>query len=333
MRQGKSDKSVLIIDDNEDDYRIISRYISNSYKTEYCSEKSDFIKHISSLNPACILLDYHMGIKEGIKVLEELKSTDGIKRIPVIMMTGEENPDIIIECMKNNADDYLIKGRYDKEKILHAIEHAIINSNLKKKIEEQQTLILNLSRTDELTGVFSRRYLIERIEEEILRSKRSKAVFSVTMVDLDHFKNINDVYGHLAGDAVLKKMTKIIKTGIRNTDYVGRYGGDEFVIVLLDFDKTENKVIVKNHANIINNIRKSINNTDIIFPDEFLKEASVLEKKTINVSGTFGIALYNDSISTFSDFLAEADRALYEAKENGRNCVAFFDNKNFQFFK
>jgi len=325
MQHSENSNIVLIIDDNEDDYKIISRYIKDNYKTEYCNEQTDYIKHISDLNPSCILLDYHMGIKEGIKVLEELKNNNIIKTIPVIMMTGEDNPDIIIECMKHNADDYLIKGRYDKVRILHAIEQAIINSNLKKKIEEQQVLILDLSRTDELTGVFSRRYLIEKVEEEILRSKRSKAIFSVTIMDLDYFKKINDVYGHLAGDIVLKKITNTIKTSIRKTDYVGRYGGDEFIIVLLDFEKTGKKVVLKNHIKQINNIKESIYNTEITVPDNSLKIENVLKEITINVSGTFGITLYNDSISTFSEMLRDADRALYKAKENGRNCVVCFN--------
>jgi len=309
MQQENKNKTVLIIDDNEDDYRIISRNILNHYNAEYCVEISNHIEQITELKPDCILLDYHMELENGINLLKKLKSTEGIRKIPVIMMTGEENPDIIIQCMKNNAEDYLIKGKYDKERILHAIDQAIINADLKKKIEKQQKLILEISRTDELTGV-----------------------------DLDSFKNINDEYGHLTGDIVLKDMTRIIKEGIRNTDYIGRFGGDEFIIVLIDFEKKRKNDIIQNHSKILDKIRKNISNSAVI---PSAKEIVVVDhditkdiqiKKTIHYSATFGYTLFNDSISTASDLLGNADRALYKAKENGKNCVACYDSGKIIFY-
>ncbi len=334
----KDNKKILIIDDNEDDYKIISRYISKCYSTKYFSGHNKNLKYISDYKPDCILLDYHMGTSNGISILKELKKKDNLKNIPVIMMTGEENPNIIIECMKNNADDYLIKGKYDKERIHHAIEQAIINSNLEKKIDKQQALILQLSRTDELTGVYSRRYLMERIDDEILRSKRRKGIFSIAMVDLDSFKNINDEYGHLTGDIVLKDMTRIIKEGIRNTDYVGRFGGDEFIIVLIDFEKKIKNDIIQNHGKIIDKIRKNISNSAVIPSAKGILELTnditrdIQIKKAIHYSATFGYTLFNDSISTASDLLANADRALYRAKGKGRNCVACYDSGRIIFY-
>jgi len=338
MQHNSNTKSVLIIDDNEDDYKIISRYISDKYITEYCDENKNFIKQIIKSNPDCILLDYHMGTEEGIKVLKKLKSTKEIKRIPVIMMTGEESPDIIIQCMKNDADDYLIKGSYDQDRIVKSIEQSIEKADLKAKIKEQHKLILKISRTDELTGVFSRRYLMERIDDDILRAKRRKGIFSMAIVDLDSFKNINDEYGHITGDTVLKKLTKIINKGIRRTDYVGRFGGDEFIIILLDYGKNNKKDIIQIHGNILNKIRKNITNSVIIpSPKEVLELTPEITedthiKKAINFSGTFGYALFNDSIFTASDLLAHADIALYKAKENGKNCVACYDSGKITFF-
>lgn len=319
-------KSVLIIDDNEDDYRIISRDISDSYITEYLDGIKNTLDQIAHLNPDCILLDYHMSTKEGIECLKTIKSTEELKRVPVIMMTGEESPDIIIACMKNNADDYLIKGKYDRIRILHAIEQAISNADLKKKIDKQQKLILQMSRTDELTGVFSRRYLMERIDDEILRSKRRKGFFSLAMIDLDSFKQINDIYGHLTGDLILKEMTKIIKNGIRSTDYVGRFGGDEFVIVLLDLEKNKKENTIQNHGRILDTIRKNISSS-VIIPSK--EDTHIMEPIKFSVS--CGYTVFDDSISTASDLLINADRALFKAKENGKNCVAFYEGDKITF--
>jgi len=138
MQPKQEKKLILIIDDNEDDYKMISRSISNHYCTEYCDENSNFIEQITKLKPDCVLLDQHMGDIDGTEVLKNLKAKKSIQEIPVIMMTGDSNPEIIVLCMKNNADDYLIKGNYDQERILHALEQSINKANLKKQIKEHQ---------------------------------------------------------------------------------------------------------------------------------------------------------------------------------------------------
>lgn len=165
-----------------------------------------------------------------------------------------------------------------------------------------------LSITDELTGLYNRRYFNQRYEREVLRAKRYKRPLSVIMVDIDYFKNYNDVNGHILGDQVLKKVANSIETNLRKADIVARYGGEEFVILLPEIDKT--------HADqVAEKLRLAIEKGK--FPQE---ENQPKGKVTISL----GLATLPNDSSNSQELLEYADRALYRAKARGRNCVATF---------
>lgn len=131
-------KTVLIIDDNEDDYIAIKRYIKSNYKTVYDNGSLNIINLINLNNPDCILIDYHLGKKKGIDLLKQIKINEELEDKPIIMLTGETNPEVIVDCMKHNATDYIIKGEYNKESIKKVISQAIEKADLKREIKEQK---------------------------------------------------------------------------------------------------------------------------------------------------------------------------------------------------
>ncbi len=158
--------------------------------------------------------------------------------------------------------------------------------------------------TDGLTGIYSRRYFLERLQEEFHRAKRFSIPLSLLMIDLDHFKEINDQYGHQAGDYVLEAITSIFQENIRGIDLVGRYGGEEFVM-LFPHTKEDGAITVTKR------IKKQIAKTIFNFNGE-----------NITVTASFGMAVYpNPRINSIDDFIKIADRVLYSAKENGRNRI------------
>ncbi len=166
----------------------------------------------------------------------------------------------------------------------------------RKKFEE---LLYHQSVTDPLTNIYNRRFFMEILEQEAERTKRNKKPFSLIMFDLDHFKNVNDHFGHTAGDKVLKKVADTVKGRIRKTDYFARWGGEEFIILLPETS-------LNNAANLAEELRRQI---------------SIMELENIGrVTASFGVAeyRYTDTIDTV---LLRVDNILYEAKNNGRNCV------------
>ena len=190
----------------------------------------------------------------------------------------------------------------DKEKfaiLAHQFALALRRLKLYKDIE-------TLAITDGLTGVYTRRYFLERFDEEIKRSRLRKSSLSFLMIDADHFKKINDQHGHLSGDAVLKEIANIIQENVREIDIVGRFGGEEFCVVLPDTDQDGAIVVAQR-------IRKSTEKRSIKAYDS-----------TLHVTLSIGIAIYPSDGKLLEELMDKADWALYRAKSQGRNCVVAF---------
>ena len=162
-----------------------------------------------------------------------------------------------------------------------------------------------LSITDSLTRLFSRRHFLERFKEELRRSKKFKYSFSFLMVDIDKFKDFNDNYGHLVGDAILRELAKTIKDTMRQIDFVGRYGGEELSVILVETDKEQAKAAAER-------LRQAIASRNIRVYDEELKVTVSIGIATFPVDGVSEEAL-----------IEGADKALYMAKEAGRNRVKY----------
>jgi diguanylate cyclase (GGDEF)-like protein len=190
----------------------------------------------------------------------------------------------------------------DKEKfaiLAHQFALALRRLKLYKEIE-------TLAITDGLTGTSTRRYFIERFEEEIKRSSLHHSSLSLLMIDADHFKKVNDQHGHLAGDQVLTEIAKIIKENVREIDIVGRFGGEEFCVVLPDTDLEGSLVVAER-------IRKSAEKRLIKAYDS-----------TLRVTLSIGLSLYPFDGKVAEELMDKADWALYRAKSQGRNCVVAF---------
>ncbi len=194
-----------------------------------------------------------------------------------------------------------LKGLREEDKenfsvFLNQLTLVLRRSSLYERLQE-------LAITDSLTGLFSRRYMLERSEDELRRSKKFNLDFSLLLADIDHFKSYNDRYGHLVGDQILRNLGRIIKTNIRLIDLAARFGGEEFLILLPETDKIQ-------AVNAGERIRKAIEIEKIKAYDEIL-----------NVSCSFGVAGFPQDSSELADLVDKADFALYQAKKEGRNRV------------
>ncbi len=165
-----------------------------------------------------------------------------------------------------------------------------------QKLSEQNSILKNQSTIDGLTGLYNHRYIYERLAEESHRCSRHKCSFTVMILDIDHFKNINDTFGHLTGDKILKELSLILKENIRQTDLVGRYGGEEFLIMLAEISLNEGFEVAEK-------IRQ------IVYSTTFSQD--------IRFTVSIGIEEYTGE--SISDLLEKADNKLYKAKNSGRN--------------
>ena len=181
-----------------------------------------------------------------------------------------------------------------------------------------------LANTDELTGMFSRRAILELLDDEFGKAKRFGFPLSVAMVDLDHFKKINDTYSHIAGDVVLREVARVLQTRLRKFDVLGRYGGDEFLCVLPGTGATGAVSTGERVRVRVNEVRFKI-----ITPDnlEALEIGSGTESETLSTTISVGVATMHDGMQTPVDLVREADAALYVSKGGGRNKVSSAGSK------
>ncbi len=181
-------------------------------------------------------------------------------------------------------------------------QRLLLENEINKRNAAEEEL-RRLAITDSLTGLHNRRHFLELADKEIMRSRRTTKAFSIIMFDIDHFKRINDTYGHQAGDQVLKTIALVCQEKLRQTDVIARYGGDEFFILLPEVDSSD-----ANH--VANEIRTLVAGQEIIF-----------ENQSITVTISMGVAALSMEIEPLDQILARADKALYRAKEAGRNRV------------
>jgi diguanylate cyclase (GGDEF)-like protein len=249
----------------------------------------------ATLLPDVILLDVEMPKPNGFEVCRRLKDNPMLSNIPVIFLTGVTTVEEKVKGLNLGAIDYVTKP-FDAAEL----QARIINSLRNKELLD---LLSKKAMIDGLTGLWNRRYLDQRLAEELAFAKRHKNPMACVMADIDHFKSINDTHGHGFGDLVLKGIANILQQLCRDEDICCRYGGEEFAILVRNTDGVRAKLLAER-------LRKVVETTP--FKSGLLSTV---------VTCSFGVA---DLGTGSDDILKNADKALYVSKEGGRNRVTLF---------
>jgi len=305
---------ILIVDDLKTNILALSM-ILKKVDAEIVTAQSgnEALTKVLEHDISLILLDVNMPEMDGFEVAAFLKEDEETKHIPIIFVTAMDRHD-------GNSRKGYISGAVDfiykpidsfilLSKVNIFLDLWRLRSNLKEEIQEKkknEERIKYLSGNDLLTGLCNRREFHEKLKKEIARAKRSGEKFALLFLDLDGFKKINDSLGHEAGDVLLKKLSDFFRVSLRPSDVLGRYGGDEFVLLLPNIN---DKYKVSSRA------------------DELIKIASQefqYESHLMRVSVSIGIALYPEHAEDDTKLLSCADTAMYLAKEEGKNCFRFY---------
>ena len=299
---------ILIADDNATIKGQLKELLTQEFENIEVFTASDGIEAVSLAeknHPDIIIMDVQMPGMNGYEALRVLKSREGTKEIPVIFLTGtyREEEDLIAG-LEMGAVDYVMKPV--QEKVFLARVKVMV------RLKEAQAHIHRLSMHDPLTECYNRRFLMKRLKEEFNRSSRNHQALSGIMLDLDHFKQINDAYGHDAGDMVLVTVTKVLMSAMREYDVLARYGGEEFFILLPHS-------AVKDAAVMAERLRKLVESLKMKTGD-----------KIIQITASFGVAGYKgtDIPENPDPLLKNTDIALYKAKRAGRNRVEVFKGED-----
>lgn len=302
--------SVLIIDDSVTVREQIIRTLEsvNLFTRYYEAEDGlEGFKKLLSYPVDIILCDLEMPRMDGFKFLSMLKARQELQDVPVIILTGRNDKERKIKGLEQGASDYITKP-FDHEELVARVRVHLKIKKLQDDLKRSNELLLELSNTDHLTGLFNRRYMMNALEKEVQRSVRKGGYLSLILLDIDHFKRVNDKFGHLQGDAVLQKVALLLQKELRSYDCAARYGGEEFVAILPDSTLKESVFVAER-------IRLAVQNTVYNGP---------LAELSLTVS--LGVACFSlEHSRTVDGFIKLADEALYRAKANGRNRIEFHD--------
>jgi diguanylate cyclase (GGDEF)-like protein len=310
---------ILIVDDHEDNIELLrARLEARGYCIDTAMDGEQALARVANTAPDLILLDVMMPRIDGFEVVRRLKADKTLPFIPIILQTALDSTEHKVEGLDAGADDYITKpinfaeleARVKSMLRIKALQDAL--EERERELSEVNSRLLKMAQTDSLTELDNRRYLEQRLDEMFEHSRRLREPVAVVLCDLDRFKSVNDTYGHQVGDVVLKELARILKKEAREIDRVGRYGGEEFMLLLPG-------TVLDAAVTFAERVRKAVEAHTFSF-----------DGGTLQRTMSCGVAAWpHPRIADCDALVKAADDALYVAKETGRNRVIRFDSQAF----
>ena len=298
---------ILVVDDEQVVCQLVKKYLHTAgfNDVHYVTESNAALRDIDTLLPDLVLLDLRMKPVNGLKILEVMRRNERTEHVPVIVLTSDRNEEVKITSLNLGANDFLIKPVCASE--LNArVRNTLAAKVFRDLVTDYSVKLESDVLRDELTGIANRRAFEYEIKRRISEWNRRRTPLGLLMIDVDHFKRINDRYGHRVGDGALHDVAKALTSATREMDLVARYGGEEFAVILPSASVIESKASAER-------VRRAI--AELVF---------TVEEHDVKLTISIGVAnaMCSDDANLF---VRRADTALYSAKENGRNCAYFHD--------
>ena len=313
-------RRILVVDDHPDNVMVLrARLEARGYVVDSAEDGEAALERIHEAPPDLVLLDVMMPKMDGFEVVRRMKADPSLPFIPVIMQTALDSTESMVQGVDAGADDYIAKPINFKE--LEARVKSLLRIQaLQQQLEERERQLSDanerltvMSRTDGLTGLANRRFIEERLHEMWEHGQRLHEPLSIVMCDIDHFKRVNDEYGHQAGDAVLKQFAGTLVSAAREIDRVGRVGGEEFLLILPG-------TVLDAAVTFAERVRENV----------AAHEFDIGDGRILHRTMSCGVAAFpHPAIASQHALVKAADDALYVAKETGRNRVVRFDSREF----
>lgn len=297
---------ILIADDDKVSLTRLKVLLENlGYDVILCTSGDEAWEEIQKDDaPSISILDWLMPGVDGVELCKRIRNLGNEPYRYTILLTSKNEKDDIVSGMEAGADDYMIKPFHPHElRVRLRAARRIVELN--KELVEARNLLYEQAIHDGLTGALNRNAIVGMLKTELVRTNRDGGKLSVAMLDIDHFKNVNDTYGHLAGDQTIREVVTRLQSQLRPYDIVGRYGGEEFLLIFPDTGPKSAKALAERIRLLISEI--AVDTSDGI----------------INITVSIGVwSLCADENCTIPEqAIRSADQALYLAKKNGRNRI------------
>lgn len=294
---------ILVVDDSESQAHYTAMSLKKAgMQTHVIIDPMEIMTAIEDFNPELIIMDMYMPGCNGMELAKIIRQENKYVSMPIIYLSSEDDIDKQLAALSEGGDDFLTKPVKPNRLVI----------TVRNRVNRARDLMSYMV-SDSLTGLFNHTHILYRLENELAQAKKQKTSLAFCMVDIDFFKKINDTYGHPVGDGVIRNLSLYLKQRLRRSDIIGRYGGEEFAIVLPSTNAEEALSVMDTLREQFASYRQSFNDSEL------------------QVTFSCGIAIFDKDSSAHSEKeLAEkADKALYEAKRKGRNCVCIY-SKNME---
>lgn len=303
--------NVLLVDDDSMDREIVKRALKNNEDITTVHEASSAEEGLNAVNNHhfdVLLLDYRMPLIDGIEMVIELRSRPNLGKMAIVMMSSSDDETLALSCLQAGAQDFITKGEITASKLKRAIIQAKKRFELEQKLYDSFCQVRELAERDSLTGLSNRYHFEESLKTSIINNQCLKHTIALLLLDLDHFKKVNDTYGHEMGDKLLKKVVERISQCFLGGELFGRLGGDEFAILITGLKFSNGATFIAQR--IIKSLEKPIE----------------IEGKSIQCGVSIGIAIHPENANTAELLTKYADIAMYRAKKQGRNQLCYFED-------
>ena len=304
MQKSAASYQILVVDDSAISRKLVEQALEGAHPLLFAKTCGEALELFHRHGPSIVVTDWMMPDYSGLELCERIRADAQRGYTYIIVLTGKTEKDNVVKGLAAGADDYLTKP-FDPGELLARIGVGCRTVELHHEIDAKNRLLEEMAHTDVLTGLPNRRGLEDWAARQLRGAARHGFPFWVVAADLDSFKNINDSYGHDAGDAVLKKFAEILKRNTRASDICGRMGGDEFLLVITH---VEDEYI----RTTIDRLREEIAEWEFCFGTG----------SKVSTTVSFGIAGFQGKEAPdFSSLVQQADKALYASKRAGGNQV------------
>jgi len=310
MQEPVEGARILLIEDKEFDKNKVTEALAADLNIVMAVDNGmKAMELTASQNFDILMVSLNLQNEDGLRLCSHLRSNERTRALPIVMIAEGKDMQRVAHGMEIGAYDYILRP-LEKSELLARVRTQIRRKRFQERLRSSYEISLSMALTDSLTGLYNRRYLEVHLEKLIESNAQSKKALAVLLLDIDHFKEVNDTHGHKVGDEVLKVFSDRLKDNVRSFDLVARLGGEEFVVILPDVSPERAYMVAER-------LRKSI-------ADEPVPCST--ETGSLAITTSLGGAVIRNGGHAIASVLERADKALYEAKNTGRNC-SIFENK------
>ena len=303
---------ILVVDDDRVTREFLGGLLrGNGLDVEIAVHGQQAVDRVAQGGIDLVLLDIVMPGLSGVDTCRLIKTMTKDAFVPIMLVTAKSDLDSRVEGLRIGADDYVCKP-FDERELLARVSNMLRLKQMHDDVSVAKARLEKLAVRDELTGLYNYRYLHTRMNEEFKRAERYRDPLACAMLDIDHFKGVNDSFGHATGDRVIAEVASRLRNAVREIDVVARYGGEEFLLVLPSTHFTGALIVA-------DRVWRSVGS-----------EPFEVDGQAHHITVSVGVALYpSRDVKSKDQLIKAADKALYQAKEDGRDRICVFQHQGY----